>query len=86
MRAIGVTDFGGPEQLKVVDVPEPHAGPGEVRIRVHAAAVNPTDTGLRSGAYGDRLQGIDPPYIRVWTPRGWSARWAMAPRGRSATR
>lgn len=63
MRAIGVTDFGGPEQLKVVDVPQPHAGPGEVRVRVHAAAVNPTDTGLRSGAYGERLKGIDPPYI-----------------------
>jgi NADPH:quinone reductase len=54
-------EFGGPEQLRVVDVPEPHPGPGEVRIRVHAAAVNPTDTGLRAGfrAGGDRK----PPYV-----------------------
>ncbi len=37
MRAVGVMTYGGPEVLKVVDVPEVHAGPGEVRIRVHAA-------------------------------------------------
>ena len=42
MRAVGVIEFGDPEVLQVVDVPEVHAGPGEVRIRVQAAAVNPT--------------------------------------------
>ena len=57
MRAIGVEKFGGPDQLRVFEVPEPHPGPGEVRIRVHAATVNPTDTGLRSGAYGKRVDG-----------------------------
>ena len=51
MKAVAITEFGGPEVLKVVDIPEPHAGPGEVRIRVAAAAVNPTDTLFRSGAY-----------------------------------
>lgn len=51
MRAIGVTTFGGPEALAVHDVPEPHAGPGQVRIAVRAAAVNPTDTNLREGRY-----------------------------------
>ncbi|RNL83307.1 quinone oxidoreductase family protein [Halostreptopolyspora alba] len=50
MKAVGVTEYGGPEALEVLDLPEPQAGPGEVRIRVHAAAVNPTDTVLRSGA------------------------------------
>ena len=49
MRAVAISRFGGPEVLEVVDLPEPHAGAGEVRIRVAAAAVNPTDTGLRSG-------------------------------------
>ena len=44
MKAVGVMTFGGPEALEVVELPEPHAGPGELRIRVHAAAVNPTDT------------------------------------------
>ena len=50
MRGIGVSEFGGPEALKVVDLPEVHSGSGQMRIRVHAATVNPTDTGLRSGA------------------------------------
>src|ERR1051325_1133230 len=50
MKAIGVRAFGGPEALEVLDLPEPHAGPNEVRIRVEAAAVNPADTMVRSGA------------------------------------
>ena len=60
MRAVGVTTFGGPEALEVVELPEPHAGVGEVRIRVAAATVNPTDTGLRAGVYGSRLQSPSP--------------------------
>ncbi len=50
MRAVGVTVLGSPE-LEVLDLPEPHAGPGQVRVRVHYAAVNPTDTGFIAGAY-----------------------------------
>lgn len=49
MRIIGFTEFGGPGVLDIHDVPEPHAGPGEVRIAVKAAAVNPTDTETRQG-------------------------------------
>src|SRR3954470_6964899 len=49
VQAVGVMTFGGPEALEVVDLPEHHAGPGEVRIRVHAAAVSPTDTYVRNG-------------------------------------
>ncbi len=63
MRAVGVTEFGGPEVLRVVELPDPQAGPGEVRIRVHAAAVNPTDTGLRSGGRASQLRDIPPPYV-----------------------
>jgi len=40
--------------LELVDVPEPHAGPGRVRIRVGAAAVNPYDWKVRSGALSNR--------------------------------
>ena len=63
MRGVGVIEFGGPEALQVVDLPEVHAGPGEVRIRVHAAAVNPTDTALRSGARAAAMREDPPPYI-----------------------
>ncbi|NYH78363.1 NADPH:quinone reductase-like Zn-dependent oxidoreductase [Actinopolyspora biskrensis] len=61
MRAVGVTEFGGPEKLQVLDVAEPHPEAGEVRIRVHAATVNPTDTALRAGQH--RVDGLTPPYI-----------------------
>ena len=63
MRAVGVTEFGGPEALRIVELPGPVAGPGQVRIRVHAAAVNPTDTGVRSGARPDLYKDVPPPYV-----------------------
>ena len=56
MKAIGLTEFGGPDVLKIVDLPEPQPGPGEVRIRVHAAAVNPTDITFRSGGRAAQLR------------------------------
>jgi len=63
MRAVGVTEFGGPEALQLLDVePEP-LGPGQVRLRVQAAAVNPTDTHARAGAYADRDPVKTPPWI-----------------------
>lgn len=61
MKVIGVTEFGGPEVLTAHEMPEPHAGPGEARIRVHAAAVSPTDTVLRAAGHG--VQGGEPPYV-----------------------
>jgi NADPH:quinone reductase-like Zn-dependent oxidoreductase len=63
MKAVGVTAFGGPEALHSVDLPDPLPGPGELRIRVKAAAVNPTDTGLRDGARASMLKDIPPPYV-----------------------
>ncbi|MFI9388113.1 NADP-dependent oxidoreductase [Kutzneria sp. NPDC052558] len=63
MRAIGLTEFGGPEVLRAVELPDPVPGPGQVRIRVHAAAVNPTDTLLRSGATSARFEGRPGPYV-----------------------
>jgi len=62
MRAVGITRFGGPEVLQIVERPVPEPGPGEVRIRVAAATVNPTDTVLRSGRHG-APDGLEPPYV-----------------------
>jgi NADPH2:quinone reductase len=50
MRAVVFRAFGGPEVLEVAEVPEPTPGPGEVRIAVQAAAVNPVDLATRAGA------------------------------------
>ncbi len=63
MRAVGITEFGGPEVLRLVELPDPEPGPGEVRIRVRAAAVNPTDTVLRSGGRAERLKDVTPPHV-----------------------
>lgn len=49
MRAVAVNTYGGPEALELVDLPELSAGPGQLRLRVHAATVNPTDTYVRNG-------------------------------------
>ncbi|MGP4045909.1 NADP-dependent oxidoreductase [Streptomyces sp. 2A115] len=61
MKAVGVSRFGGPEALAVFDLPEPHAGPGQVRVRVHAATVNPGDRYLRNG-FAD-VSAVRPPYV-----------------------
>ena len=47
-RAVVYQSFGGPEVLELRDVWEPHAGPGEVRVRVTAAGLNPMDWSISS--------------------------------------
>jgi NADPH2:quinone reductase len=51
MKAIRVHQFGGPEVLKLEEVPTPKPDTGEVLVRVHAAGVNPYDTYMRAGTY-----------------------------------
>lgn len=57
MKAIILDQFGGPEVLQVRDMPLPEPGPGEVRIAVYAAGVNPVDAKVRQGALYNRPQG-----------------------------
>ena len=63
MRAMGLYNFGGPEVLQSIDIPERHAVAGEVRIRVQASTVNPTDTTLRKGARAELVRRDPPPYV-----------------------
>ncbi|MEO6942558.1 MAG: NADP-dependent oxidoreductase [Terrimesophilobacter sp.] len=49
--AVSYQEYGGPEVLEVIDVPETHAGPGEVRVAVRAAGLNPFDFKVRRGGY-----------------------------------
>ena len=50
MKAAQFSMFGGPEVLEIVDLPDPHPGPGQVRIVVHAAGISATDPKLRDGS------------------------------------
>src|ERR1700738_2004358 len=51
MKVIQVHEFGGPEVLKLEEIPTPKPGPGQVLVRIHAAGVNPYDTYMRNGTY-----------------------------------
>lgn len=63
MRAVGYIRYGGPEVLEIYDLPEIHAGPGQLRIRNYAATVNPTDIMARSGMLSGQQKGFAPPYV-----------------------
>src|ERR1700761_524574 len=79
MRAVGVIEWGGPDALQVVELPDPEAGPGQLRIRVHAAAVNPTDTLLRDGTRAEQLRDVPGPHVP-----GMDAAGVLDPTGPSA--
>ena len=63
MKAIGLTQYGGPAVLHLIELPEPHAGAGEVRVRVHAAAINPVDALLRNGSLASAYASHQPPFV-----------------------
>jgi NADPH2:quinone reductase len=64
VRAVVFNAFGDPSVLSVQDLPLPTLGPGQVLIRVEAAAVNPADLAARAGSFGPAL----PPktYVTGW--------------------
>lgn len=63
MRAAAFSEPGGPEVLKVMELPAPQAGPGEVRVRVRAAGVQPFDTAVRQGFLPAYMEYV--PYPRI---------------------
>lgn len=59
MRALVFDEFGPPDVLHVGEAPEPHAGPGQIRVAVRAVALNPWDTKVRRGEGMD----VEFPYV-----------------------
>jgi NADPH2:quinone reductase len=60
MKAIRVHEFGGPEVLRLEEIPVPSPGPGEILLKVEAIGVNPVETYQRSGS--------NPALALPWTP------------------
>lgn len=69
MRAVQFASYGGPEVLEVVDVEEPHAGAGQVRVAVRAAGVQPVDAKIRAG-YLQEFMPLQLPAISGWDAAG----------------
>ncbi|MCI3928012.1 NADP-dependent oxidoreductase [Streptomyces sp. AN091965] len=51
MKRVSFAEFGGPDVLRLEDAEEPHAGPGQIRVAVRAAGVNPVDWRIREGQF-----------------------------------
>lgn len=56
MKAVVLTRFGGPDAFELREVPVPATGPRQVRVRVHATALNPLDSQIRRGDYADQVE------------------------------
>jgi NADPH:quinone reductase-like Zn-dependent oxidoreductase len=78
--AVRIHEFGGPEVLRVEQVPRPVPGPGELLVRVHAAAINPVDTQAR--AHGDRSVA----HVRLPYTPGFDLSGVVAEVGAGVTR
>ena len=55
MRKAQFSEFGGPDVLEIIEAPEPHPGPDEIRVVVSAIGVNPADWKMREGYMGGDL-------------------------------
>jgi NADPH2:quinone reductase len=92
MRAVQIQEFGGPEVLQVVDLPDPEPGPDELLVSVSRAGMNFADTHQRENTYlakyelplvlGGEVAGTDPDGRRVIAllSSGGYAQLAAAPR------
>lgn len=68
MRAIIQDEWDGPDSVRLAEVPEPHPAPTEVKVRVHAAGVNPVDYYTSRGLAYNRV--LDLPFIHGWDVAG----------------
>nr|WP_315987232.1 NADP-dependent oxidoreductase [Actinomadura sp. HBU206391] len=69
IKAVALEKYGSPDDLRLVDLPEPKVAPGEVLIRVKAAGVNPVDWKLAAG-YLDAIMEVRFPLISGWDVAG----------------
>jgi NADPH:quinone reductase-like Zn-dependent oxidoreductase len=65
-----VSEFGGPEVLRLAERPDPEPGPGEVVVAIHAVGVNPTDISTRDGSRRKRMPDLEPPFVPGWDLAG----------------
>ena len=63
MKAVYMTEHGGPDVLQYGDQPDPEIGPNDVRVRVRAASLNRLDVYSRAGVRGTRRRNFDSPHI-----------------------
>ena len=79
MRAIGIHEFGGRDKLQLLELPEPKVPPDFVKIRIHAAGVNPVDWKIREGRSEPRFPVVFP------VVPGWDAAGVVAEVGPAVT-
>ncbi|MEV4636590.1 NADP-dependent oxidoreductase [Actinoplanes sp. NPDC049548] len=82
MQAVIIRRFGGPEVLELADVPSPRPGPGQVLIRVSAAAVNRIDLSTRAGRITEAGLLAPAPVVAL----GWDVAGEVTETGTGATR
>jgi NADPH:quinone reductase len=70
VRVAEVTEFGGPEVLRIGERPDPQPAAGEVVVRIAAANVNPSDIASRSGQGRRRMPDLEPPFVPGWDLAG----------------
>lgn len=80
MRAIAIKEFGGRDNLKLLDLPVPVPKEDEVLVQIKAAGVNPVDWKIREGMLKDRLPHEFPLIL------GWDAAGVVAAKGRKSNR
>jgi NADPH2:quinone reductase len=62
MKALAALAYGPAQELKIIDLPVPTAGSGQIQVRIAAATINPTDMRVFTGEYKDLLP-VDFPYV-----------------------